>query len=121
MPKELQYKMGNSQPTRIRLRYGLINPPLSKYVLILVVITPEVFDAMAWAWSKRNLNPHLGLTTFRFEWRRSRVMGGHDWPKRARVRCMDPTMCETTEPDATGEVSPVLVLAGFQLAMSRVT
>ena len=45
-------------------------------------------------------------------------MGGHDWPKRARVRCMDPTMCETTEPGATGESSSG---AGFQLAVSRVT
>ena len=49
VPKELQYKTENSQPSVIRLRYGLINPPLSKYVLILVVITQEVFDAMAWA------------------------------------------------------------------------
>jgi hypothetical protein len=61
MPKELQYKTGNSQRTRIRLRYGLINPPLSLYVLILIVITHGFFDAMTWALSKRNSNPHLGL------------------------------------------------------------
>jgi hypothetical protein len=27
MPKELWYKVGNSQPTRIQSRYARINPP----------------------------------------------------------------------------------------------